>query len=125
MAGRAVQVRVGGQTYRVVTTASDEELKHLAKMVDDKLAAVVPAGRAVSPQAMLLAAMALAHDLEEERARSASIANRARGVYGRMIQRVEAALGAVGGTNGATPDEAWTPVALAGAPNPGAPANES
>jgi cell division protein ZapA len=123
MAGRTVQVRVGGQTYRVVTSATDEELKHLASMVDDKLAAVVPPGRTVTPQAMLLAAMALAHDLEEERARSASVANRARVAYGRMIERVEEALGESDGGNGVAPNAGWSPIALA--PKPGAPANES
>jgi cell division protein ZapA len=93
MAGRTVQLRVGGQTYRVVTTASDEELQRLAAVVDQKLATVVPQGRAVTPQAMLLAAMALAHDLEEERQRGAAFATRARGAVGRMLERVEAVLG--------------------------------
>jgi cell division protein ZapA len=88
-----VQVRVGGQTYRVVTSATDEELKHLAGIVDEKIAEVVPAGRNVTPQAMLLAAIALAHDLEAERARSSAIAHKARTAYGRMIERVEAVLG--------------------------------
>jgi cell division protein ZapA len=93
MPGRTVQLRVGGQTYRVVTTASDEELQRLAAAVDQKLASVVPPGRAVTPQAMLLAAMALAHELEEERERGMAIASRARGAFGRMLERVEAALG--------------------------------
>src|SRR5262245_53687098 len=94
MAGRMVQLRIGGQTYRVVTGASDEELKRLAAVVDQKLGEVVPPGRAVTPQAMLLAAMALAHDLEEERARadeerarSAAVAERARGAFSRMLER--------------------------------------
>jgi cell division protein ZapA len=93
MAGRTVQLRVGGQTYRVVTSASDDELLRLAAVVDEKLAAVVPPGRAISPQAMLLAAMALAHELEEERSRSADVAARARSAFGRMLKRVDAALG--------------------------------
>ncbi len=92
MSGRTVQLRVGGQTYRVVTSASDEELRRLAAVVDQKLATVVSSGRAVTPQAMLLAAMALAHDLEEERSRSAAFADKARGAFGRMLARVDAAL---------------------------------
>lgn len=96
MAGRTVQLRVGGQTYRVVTTASDDELQRLAAMVDQKIATVVPPGRTVTPQAMLLAAMALAHDLEEERARSAAITERTRGAFGRMLERVDTALAQVG-----------------------------
>ncbi len=92
MAGRTVHLRVGGQTYRVTTSSSDEELQRLAAVVDQKLATVVPPGRAVTPQAMLLAAMALAYELEEERSRSATVAERARGAFGRMLQRVDAAL---------------------------------
>ncbi|WP_433930961.1 cell division protein ZapA [Sorangium cellulosum] len=94
MARRTVQLRVGGQTYRVVTSASDEELQRLAAVVDQKLATVVPAGRSVTPQAMLLAAIALAHDLEQERTRASVIAGRARDAFGRILQRVDAVLGA-------------------------------
>lgn len=93
MAGRTVQLRVGGQTYRVVSSASDDELRRLAAVVDEKLASVSPPGRVVSPQAMLLAAMALAHELEQERSRAALVTARARGAFGRMLERVDAALG--------------------------------
>lgn len=92
MAGRTVHLRVGGQTYRVTTSSTDEELQRLAAVVDQKLATVVPAGRTVTPQAMLLAAMALAYELEQERSRTATVAARARGAFGRMLQRVDAAL---------------------------------
>ncbi len=92
MAGRTVHLRVGGQTYRVTTSSTDEELQRLAAVVDQKLATVVPPGRTVTPQAMLLAAMALAYELEEERSRTATVAARARGAFGRMLQRVDAAL---------------------------------
>jgi cell division protein ZapA len=108
---------VGGQTYRVVTSASENELKHLASLVDEKIATVVPPGRTVTPQAMLLAAMALAHELEEERARSAAIASRARGAYGRMIERVEGALGQLSPPARDTPDGVLA--------SRGQPANES
>src|SRR5262245_32761534 len=94
MAGRQVSLRVGGQTYRVVTSASEEELQRLAAVVDGKLSEVVPKGRPVTPQAMLLAAISLAHDLEEERARSQDLAARARGAFGKMLERVDAALAA-------------------------------
>ena len=94
MGRRTVQLRVGGQSYRVVTSASDEELQRYAAAVDEKLATVVPPGRAVTPQAMLLAAMALAHDLEVERARSAALSGRLRTAFGRILQRVDAVLDA-------------------------------
>jgi cell division protein ZapA len=97
MAGQAVQLRVGGQNYRVVSSASEDELRRLAALVDAKIAAVVGPGRAVTPQALLLAAMSLAHDLEEERARGRAVAERARGAFGRMLERVDAALEATNG----------------------------
>lgn len=106
MAGRTVQLRVGGQTYRVVSSASEEDLLRLAAVVDARLAKVVPPGRLVTPQAMLLAAIALAHDLEQEQAKSAELATKARGAIGRMLERVDAAL------------EAQAEIAPAAAPRP-------
>jgi cell division protein ZapA len=110
MAGRTVHLRVGGQTYRVTTSSTDEELQRLAAVVDQKLATVVPPGRTVTPQAMLLAAMALAYELEEERSRTAMVAAKARGAFGRMLQRVDAALDATEGAEMA--DAASTPASL-------------
>jgi cell division protein ZapA len=111
MSGRTVHLRVGGQTYRVVTSANDEELQRLAAMVDQKISTVVTPGRMVTPQAMLLAAMSLAHDLEVERTRSATLTAKARGAFGRMIARVDAAL-----AMGQDPPGAWADGAPAGRP---------
>jgi len=95
MGGRTVQLRVGGQTYRVVTSATDDELDRLRLLVEDKLAQVAPPGRPVNPQALLLAALALAHDLEEERARYDDRMAKTRIAFGKMLERVDAALGAL------------------------------
>lgn len=105
MGGRAVQVRVGGQTYRLVTSASEEELLRLASVVDQKLTATLGPGRPATPQNMLLAAMALAHDLEQERIRAAALAARTRGVFERMVERIDQALGTEVETEG-TEEEA-------------------
>jgi cell division protein ZapA len=94
MGGRTVQLRVGGQTYRVVTSASEPELTRLAAIVDHKLSQVVGAGRPITPQAMLLAALALAHDLEEERTRATAVVDKARDAFNRILQRVDGALSA-------------------------------
>lgn len=93
MAGRPVQLRVGGQSYRVVTSASEDELRRLASVVDEQLSRVVPPGRLVTPQAMLLAAMSLAHELESERSRAEGLAARMREALGKLLDRVDAALG--------------------------------
>jgi cell division protein ZapA len=91
MERRTVQLRLAGQTYRVVTTASDAELKRFATMIEEKLSAL-PRGKALHPQALLLATLALAHDLEEERARSQRIETRARETLARLVERIDAAL---------------------------------
>lgn len=96
MSGRVVQLRVGGQTYRVSTSATEEELTRLAALVNGKLG-----GRPVTPQNMVLAALALAHDLEEARAKTDAVTRRSRDVVGRVLERVDAALGSLGqGTDG-------------------------
>jgi cell division protein ZapA len=92
MERRTVQLRVAGQTHRVVTTATDVDLKRFVSIIEDKLGEVNPRGRAIHPQALLLATLALAHDLEEERARAARIETRARETLSRLLERIDAAL---------------------------------
>jgi cell division protein ZapA len=92
MERRTVQLRVAGQTHRVVTTATDADLKRFVSVIEDKLAELSPRGRALHPQALLLATLALAHDLEEERARSRRIETRARESLSRLLERIDAAL---------------------------------
>jgi cell division protein ZapA len=94
MSGAPVELRVGGQTYRVVASAGEEELRRLATIVDARLRAVSPPGRPVSPQALLLAAMSLAHDLEEERSRNVKLAHRSREMLGSIMTRLDAAIDA-------------------------------
>jgi cell division protein ZapA len=94
MSGVPVELRVGGQVYRVVASASEDELKRLAAVVDARLRQVTPAGRQVSPQSLLLAALSLAHDLEEEQSRSAKLATRSREMLGSILTRIDAAIGA-------------------------------
>ncbi len=87
-----VELRVGGQTYRVVASADEQELKRLAEIVDARLRAVTGPGRAVSAQSLLLAAMSLAHDLEEERSRNVKLAHRSREMLGSVLSRLDAAI---------------------------------
>lgn len=92
MERRTVSLRIAGQIYKVVTTAPDSELHQLASVVDGKLAEVAPRGGHVPPQAMLLAAMALAHELEEERSKRRELEERARGLMRRVLGRLDDAL---------------------------------
>jgi cell division protein ZapA len=92
MSGTPVELRVGGQTYRVVASSSEDELKRLAEIVDARLRSMTGPGRQVSPQTLLLAALSLAHDLEEERARRSKLEARSREMLGSLITRIDAAI---------------------------------
>ena len=91
---RTVNVSIGGQSYRVVSSASEEEVHHLACVVSGKLSEVAPSGRAVPPQAMLLAAMALAHDLDVERCRREALERKTRDLLRRVLMRIDDAVDA-------------------------------
>lgn len=92
MERRTVDLRVGGQNYRVVSSAPEEELHRLAAVVSAKLAELNPRGRPVQAQALLLAAIALAHDVESERERREAVERRTRDLLRRALVRVDAAL---------------------------------
>jgi cell division protein ZapA len=89
---RTVELRIAGQTYRVVSSAPEEDLQRLALVVGAKLAEIVPKGRAMPPQAMLLAAMALAHEVEESRTERAALERRTRDLLRRTLVRIDDAL---------------------------------
>lgn len=87
-----VQLKVAGQTYKVVSSADEDELQRLAAVVDGRVAELSPKGRVVPPQAVLLAAIALAHDLEEERAKREALERKTRDLLRRILMRVDDAL---------------------------------
>jgi cell division protein ZapA len=107
-----VELRVGGQTYRVVATAEEADLHRLADVVDDRLRKLTAPGRAVSPQSLLLAALSLAHDLEDERNRRVRSEQRAREMLSSLLVRIDAALEAD------SAELATTPPGAEVAPNP-------
>jgi cell division protein ZapA len=87
-----VELRVGGQTYRVVATAEEADLHRLADVVDERLRKLTAPGRSVSPQSLLLAAMSLAHELEDERNRRVRSEQRSREMLSSLVARIDAAL---------------------------------
>jgi cell division protein ZapA len=89
---RTVSLQVAGQSYKVVSSAPEADLQRLAATVDAKIAEVVPKGRTIPPQAMLLAAIALAHEIEEERAKREALERRMRDVLRRVLVRIDDAL---------------------------------
>lgn len=92
MERRPVSLRIAGQSYKVVSSASEEVLHRLALIVSAKIEEVTARGALTSPQAVVLAAIALAHDLEEERARRAALEQRTREVLRRVLGRIDDAL---------------------------------
>lgn len=89
MGDAAVQLKVAGKTYQVVTSAAEEELHRLAQKVEDALHGVVPHGREASPQALVLAAITLAHELEEERRQRLLLEERYRRTLQSLLGRVD------------------------------------
>jgi cell division protein ZapA len=87
-----VQLKIGGQSYKVVSSASEDELQRLAETVSAKVAELTPGGKSAPAQAVLLAAMALAHELEQERARRVAVERKARDMLRRVLVRIDDAL---------------------------------
>ena len=92
MAGTPVDLKVGGQTYRVVASAEETELKRLADLVDARLRSMSPPGRPISPQSLLLAAISLAHDLEDEKRKRLQLEARSKEMLKSVLARIDAAL---------------------------------
>lgn len=92
MDGRAVQLRIAGQSYKVVSSAEESDLHRLADAVSAKVEELTPRGKASSSQSVLLAAMALAHELEEERAKRVAVERRARDMLRRVLVHIDDAL---------------------------------
>lgn len=92
MSSRAVRLQVAGQSYKVVSSASEDELQRLADAVSAKIYELTPPGKMPQPQAVVLAAIALAHELEEERERRSSLERRARDMLRRALVRIDQAL---------------------------------
>jgi cell division protein ZapA len=90
MQRRSVQVEIGGQSYSLHSSAEAGEVERLASLVNAKLGEHGGPGR--GPQALLLASISLAHDLERERESRAHYERRTRDLVRRVLVRVEEAL---------------------------------
>ncbi len=92
MAASPVELKVGGQTYRVVASAEEAELRRLADLVDVRLRSLSAPGRPISPQSLLLAAISLAHDVEEERGLRLQVEARSKEMLRSVLSRIDAAI---------------------------------
>lgn len=92
---RTVQVVLAGRRYRVVTTGTDDELTHLAGVVE-KRAESVSGGKGVTPDSILLTAMTFAHEAEAERARAERVMDLATRGARELLLRLDLVLGEAG-----------------------------
>ena len=75
-----------------MSSSSEEDLQRLASTVNAKVEELVPPGKTANGQAVLLAAIALAHELEEERAKRHEVERRAKDMLQRVLGRLDDAL---------------------------------
>ncbi len=68
MEKQKVEIRIGGQTYTLLTDEAPETVLRLAEAVNEKLKALPAGGRVSMQQALVLAALELAQDAEAQRA---------------------------------------------------------
>lgn len=87
-----VAVTVGGQAYRLVASVPEEELRRLAAVVDARIRDIVPRGKPVTANAVLLAAMSLAHDLEAMSGEKQALEAKSRDLMRRLLTRIDEAL---------------------------------
>jgi len=88
-----------------VASAEEAEVRRLAEIVDARLRDMSGAGRAIAPQALLLAAISLAHDLEEERNRRRAVEVRSREMLSTVLARIDAAIEATSEVEGEAESE--------------------
>jgi cell division protein ZapA (FtsZ GTPase activity inhibitor) len=92
MPGEAVELEVGGHTYRVVSPVAEDRLHELAEVVDTKLRSLVQPGRPIPTQALLFAALALADEAEQERKRRLDVERRSKEMLERVLTRIDETL---------------------------------
>jgi cell division protein ZapA len=99
----AVEVSVGGQSYRLVASSGEQTLHRYAGLLNERLRDLTGTDRTSHPQAMLLVALALAHDLEQERAQRQADLSNAEAMLRELLERVNEALDGVDENGDALP----------------------
>ncbi len=87
-----IDLTVAGQRYRIITPAEPEEIHRLVSLLEDRLASLQLPNRFTPPQRLLIAALALASDLEDERLRHRETQRQARESLTNLLQRIDHAL---------------------------------
>lgn len=109
---RTATVTVGGHTYRVHSSATEEELARLAALIDERLM-TLPLHQRGDPKSLVLVALGLAHDLEHERQLRATERRQLDTRVRTLISRVDEALGHVDANGDPLPELPAPPPSLA------------
>ncbi len=104
---QSVELRVGGKSYRVVSSASGDELRELALLVDSRLSRLSPSGTPGS-QGLLLVALELAHELRREQSLRAAAKVEMKSVLAGLLTRIDGALTASDPTSNGRPAVPFT-----------------
>jgi len=93
MSQATVALTIGGQTYRVRSAATEQELRRLAAAVESRLRSVAGSTQSqLPPQALLLVAISLAHDLEHELALRKQIERASQDALQLLLDRIDGTL---------------------------------
>jgi cell division protein ZapA len=93
MSQATVALTIGGQTYRVRSAATEQELRRLAAMVDARLRIISGSQQSSpAPQALLLVAIALAHDLEYEQSLRKHLERETLSTLQVLLERIDGAI---------------------------------
>ena len=109
MARTPVALTVGGQEYRIVANVPEDTLRRFGAVVEARIRELVPPDKPVPPTAILLAAIALAHDLDEERSNREAVGARSRDVLRRLLARIDDALDSPDSSEEANPNAEQAP----------------
>ncbi len=90
-AKRPVELSIAGKSYRVVSSTDPANLKRLSHIVEEKLQEL-GTGQTSHPQAFLLVALSLAHELDAERTYNRQLREGGVSAIQDMLQRVDEAL---------------------------------
>jgi cell division protein ZapA len=92
MSETVVQLKIAGQSYRVVSSATTDDLARLAHRVEEAVRSVTVRGRQPSEQDMVLASITLAHEVEQEREARQALERRYEAKLRQLLAQVDAAL---------------------------------
>ena len=91
---RQVTITLAGSTYPIKTDASEEYVARLEEYVNEKLDLVQPGATRLAPRtAFALAALSIADDYFEARAKRGDLESSVRDRIERLVTRIDAALG--------------------------------